>query len=70
MNNTPLSDLAAEYEKTAELLQEQIDDINKELKTARYNGEYAKLTRKRSALQAMFYEVRATAHELRNYYNK
>ncbi len=70
MNNTPLSDLAAEYEKTAELLQEQIDDITQKLKNSHYSGEYQKLTHKRAALTSMLYEVKATAHELRNYYNK
>ena len=70
MNDTPLSDLAAEYEKSAELLQEQIDEISQRLKKLHYSSEFIRLTRKRAALKTMFYEVRATAHELRNYYNK
>ena len=70
MNDTPLSDLAAEYEKSAELLQEQIDEISQKLKTLHYSREFIELTKKRATLRDMLYEVRTTALELRNYYNK
>lgn len=70
MNDTPLSDLAAEYEKSAELLQEQIDEISRKLKNLHYSREFVELTHKRATLTDMLYEVRTTALELRNYYNK
>lgn len=70
MNDTPLSDLAAEYEKSAELLQEQINEISRKLKSLNYSREFLDLTHKRAILSGMLYEVRSTALELRNYYNK